>query len=75
MRNEGAADDWLAQCMKRHPTPFLTTLSLTTSLAHSSSFNMTNVESFINNLVTILGKHHFETHKICNMDKTGVISV
>ncbi|KAB0804678.1 hypothetical protein PPYR_01648, partial [Photinus pyralis] len=66
--------DWLYSFMKRHPK-----LSLrkpeATSLNRVTAFNRQEVEIFYNNLETLYGRFHFESHHIFNVDETGVSTV
>lgn len=72
--NETAGHDWFTAFLKRRPR-----LSIrkheATSQARVCAFNSTNVNSFFNNLQTILNSLKLECADICTMDETGVTTV
>lgn len=72
--NEMAGPDWFTAFPKRHPR-----LSIRKpeekSQARVSAFNPTNVNSFFNNLQTILNRLKLECADIWTMDETGVTTV
>lgn len=72
--NEMAGPDWFTACLKRHPR-FSIRKPEATSKARVSAFNPTNVNSFFNNLQTILNRLKPECADIWNLDETGVTAV
>lgn len=69
-----AGIDWMKGFMKRRPR-----LSLrkpeNTSLARNVNFNKHNVDTFYNNLESVLEKYKFPESRIINVDESGVTTV
>lgn len=69
--NEMDGLDWFTAFLKRHPRLSITKPEAT-SQARVSAFNPTNVNSFFNNLQTILNRLKLECADIWTMDESGV---
>ncbi|XP_072022943.1 uncharacterized protein [Amphiura filiformis] len=67
-----AGIDWLDGFMKRNETLSLRTPEAT-SLSRATSWH--NVDTFFNNLQTVLERHEFPPEKIWNLDETGCTTV
>ncbi|KAK3731727.1 hypothetical protein RRG08_035397 [Elysia crispata] len=72
--NEMAGEDWAERFMKRHPMISLSTPEAT-SLQRMACFNKHNVNSFYDNLSTVMEEKSFTPDLIYNCDETGVTTV
>ncbi|XP_023312650.1 uncharacterized protein LOC111692771 [Anoplophora glabripennis] len=69
-----AGEDWFSSFMKRNRQLSIS-CAQPTSLSRATSFNLTNVNIFFDNLAKILDREHFEAKDIYNVDETGVTTV
>ena len=72
--NEMAGEDWAERFMKRHPMISLRTPEAT-SLQRMACFNKYNVNSFYDNLSTVMEEKSFTPDRIYNCDEKGVTTV
>ncbi|GAA6106499.1 histone-lysine N-methyltransferase PRDM9-like isoform X1 [Tachysurus ichikawai] len=74
--NGMAGADWFFEptFLKTHPTLSIRSPQ-TTSLSRATNFNETNVNTFFDNLFSVLEKHRFATQDIWDMDETGITTV
>ncbi|XP_050549651.1 uncharacterized protein LOC118268371 [Spodoptera frugiperda] len=72
--NELAGEEWYRMFMRRNPELSLRAAQAT-SLSRATSFNKTNVDSFYDNLATVMDRHKFEPQDIYNADETGITTV
>ncbi|XP_050562232.1 jerky protein homolog-like [Spodoptera frugiperda] len=72
--NELAGEEWFRMFMRRNPELSLRAAQAT-SLSRATSFNKTNVDSFYDNLATVMDRHKFEPQDIYNADETGITTV
>ncbi|KAF2896198.1 hypothetical protein ILUMI_09977 [Ignelater luminosus] len=69
-----AGKDWYYSFMSRHPSISLRTPGAT-SLNRITAFNATEVKLFFDQLEALQTKHNFPSHRIFNIDKTGISTV
>lgn len=72
--NSMAGEDWFSAFMKRHPELSIR-CAQATSLSRATSFNVTNVNLFFDNLANVMDRFKFEPKDIYNIDETGVTTV
>lgn len=63
-----AGKEWLYRFMKRHSSLSIRSPEAT-SLARATSFNITILENFFNNLMEVRTKYSFEPHRVFNCDE------
>lgn len=69
-----AGKDWYYSFMSRHPSISLRTPEAT-SLNRITAFNATEVKLFFDQLEALQTKHSFPSHRIFNIDETGISTV
>lgn len=72
--NRLAGEEWFRMFMRRNPKLSLRAAQAT-SLSRATSFNKTNVDTFYDNLTTVMDRHNFEPQDIYNADETGITTV
>ncbi|KAJ4451383.1 hypothetical protein ANN_02845 [Periplaneta americana] len=74
-KNTGlAGEDWFEGFKKRHPEISLRSPEAT-SIARSQGFNAVSVNKFFEILKSVLGDKNFPSHRIFNVDETGITTV
>ncbi|XP_045445765.1 uncharacterized protein LOC123653829 [Melitaea cinxia] len=71
---EMAGEEWFRMFMKRNPE-LSVRVAQATSLSRATSFNRSNVDSFYDNLATVMERYKFEPQNIYNVDETGITTV
>lgn len=69
-----AGKDWYYSFMSRHPSISLRTPEAT-SINRITAFNTTEVKMFFDQLESLQTKHNFSSHRIFNIDETGISTV
>nr|XP_022911318.1 uncharacterized protein LOC111422344 [Onthophagus taurus] len=69
-----ADKEWFRSFMNRNPS-LSVRVTQATSLSRATRFNKTNVETFYDNLQTVMDRHTYEPQDIYNVDETGVTTV
>ncbi|KAF2887785.1 hypothetical protein ILUMI_18388 [Ignelater luminosus] len=73
-KSQLAGKDWYYSFMSRYPSIGLRTPEAT-SLNRITAFNATEVKLFFDQLEALQTKHSFPSHRIFNVDETGISSV
>ncbi|KAG5893198.1 hypothetical protein JTB14_016473 [Gonioctena quinquepunctata] len=69
-QNSMAGEDWFSGFMKRNPELSIR-CAQATSLSRATSFNVTNVKLFYDNLLNVIDRYKFEPKDIYNIDEKG----